>query len=85
MLVTIALISTVVLANVLFQQALILAAPPGGWWRYHTVQFLTFEGMQPTLRQVPPKVAFFSTHTVCTEEEVVGTISSRGRRPGRGA
>lgn len=27
-------------------------------------QFITFEGMQPTFRQVPPRVGFFSTQTV---------------------
>ena len=28
------------------------------------VVMATFEGMQPTLRQVPPRVPSFSTHTV---------------------
>ena len=28
---------------------------------------ITLEGMQPTLRHVPPSVGFFSTHTVCRQ------------------
>lgn len=35
-------------------------------WPVKLRRFPAFEGMQPTFRQVPPRVGFFSTHTVCT-------------------
>lgn len=35
---------------------------------------VTFEGMQPTLRHVPPRVAFFSTQTVCRKKKQTSTF-----------
>lgn len=37
----------------------------------------TFEGIQPTFKQVPPRVGFFSTHTVCGRKQSWWTMTTR--------
>ena len=52
----------------------LLTAPIHTWFYslciYCNIILYTFEGIHPTLRQVPPRVGSFSTQTVCTSKTI---------------